>query len=55
VKGNQKPRQGFMTKRQLIDIVASITGRQFSPSMSANYDRIKRKAISQIREIIAEV
>jgi hypothetical protein len=55
VKGNQKPRQGFMTKRELIDIVTNITGRPFSPSTSADYDRIKRKAITVIREIVAKL
>ena len=52
VKGNQKSRQGFMTKRELIDFVANITGRPFSPSTSADYDRIKRKAITVIRDNI---
>jgi hypothetical protein len=54
VKGNQKPREGFMTKRGLVTLVSNITGRQFSPSTNADYDRIKRKAISILREMIAK-
>ena len=55
VKGNQKPREGFMTKRGLVALVSNITGRQFSPSTNADYDRIKRKAISILREMIAKL
>lgn len=55
VQGNQKPRQGFMTKRGLVTLVTNITGRQFSPSMNADYDRIKRKAITILREMIAKL
>jgi hypothetical protein len=54
VKGNQKPREGFMTKRGLVTLVSNITGRQFSPSTNADYERIKRKAISILREMIAK-
>jgi hypothetical protein len=54
VKGNQKPREGFMTKRGLVTLVSNITGRQFSPSTNADYDRIKRKAISILRDMIAK-
>ena len=52
VRGNEKPVQGQMTKNQLITMVKSITGQVFSPSSSADYTRLKRSAITFIKDIL---
>lgn len=50
-EGNKKREPGQYTKAELIQMVTSVTGRTFSPSMSNSYNTIKQYAISFIKAI----
>jgi hypothetical protein len=52
-EGNKKRLPGQYTKAELINMVSSVTGRTFSPSMSWSYDRIKQTAISFVKDIMS--
>ena len=51
-EGNKKRLPGQYTKAELIQMVTSVTGRTFSPSMSNSYERIKQIAISFIKSLM---
>jgi hypothetical protein len=55
VRGNEKPSANQLTKNQLITLVQNATGRTFSPSMSADYERLKRKAIIFMNETLSKL
>lgn len=51
-EGNKKREPGQYTKAELIQMVTSVTGRTFSPSMSNSYNRIKQQAIAFVKSIM---
>jgi hypothetical protein len=51
-EGNKKRLPGQYTKKELIDMVTSVTGQRFAPSLKNPYYRIKTQAIDFIRSIM---
>jgi hypothetical protein len=51
-EGNKKRLPGQYTKKELIDMVTSVTGQRFSPSLKNPYYRIKAQAIDFIKTIM---